>query len=209
MDVFDAIKKRRCVRKYLTVPVEWEKVGKVLDAGRMAPSAGNLQDWKFIVVLDPDKRKEVSEACMQQYWMNAAPVHIIVCGEPKKVGKFYAERGEKCYSMQNCACAAENMFLAATALGLGMSWVGAFDEGMIRRALSIPDAIIPYNVLVLGYADEMPSEPAKYTLENVVFFEKWGNRVKDMVELTGQYSEYVKSALLKAKKFVEKLTKKQ
>lgn len=208
MDVFDAIKKRRCVRKYLSVPVEWEKVGKVLDAGRMAPSAGNLQDWKFIVVLDPDKRKEVSEACMQQYWMNAAPVHIVICGEPGKVKRFYAERGEKLYSIQNCANAAQNMFLAATALGLGMAWVGAFDERMLKRALSIPDTATPYNVLVLGYPDESPGEPAKYTLENVVFLERWGNRVKDVVELTGEYSEYVKKALLKAKKLVEKITKK-
>jgi len=208
MDVFDAIKKRRCVRKYLSVPVEWENVGKVLDAGRMAPSAGNLQDWKFIIVLDPDKRKEVAEACMQQYWMNAAPVHIVVCGEPAKVKRFYAERGEKLYSIQNCALAAENIFLAATALDLGMAWVGAFDDTMLRRALSIPDTAVPYAVLTLGYPDETPGEPAKYTIENVVFFEKWGNRIKDAAEMYREYSDYVKRALLSAKKLVERITKK-
>ena len=208
MDVFEAIKKRRCTRKYLSVPVEWEKVGKILDAGRQAPSAGNLQDWKFIVVLDPDKRKDISDACMQQHWMREAPVHIVVCGEPEKAARFYKERGEKLYSIQNCACAAENMFMAATALDLGMAWVGAFDERMIRRVLSIPESSVPYAVLTLGYADETSREPAKYTLENITFFERWGNRLSDESELMGEYSEHVKKALIKAKKFVTKLKKK-
>lgn len=203
MDVFDAIKKRRSIRRYLPVPVEWEKVGMILDAGRLAPSAGNLQDWKFIVVLDPETKKKITESCLQQHWMNEAPVYIVVCSDTKKVGRFYGDRGEKLYSVQNCAGAMENMFIAATALELGMAWVGAFEERMIRRALTIPENISVQAVLTLGYPDEIPREPAKYTLENVVFLEKWGNRVKDIVDLTGEYSEYIRKALLKTKKLVE------
>ena len=63
------ITERRSVRSYLDLPIEREKLGMVLDAGSMAPSAGNIQDWKFIVVVDLDKRKEIAEACLEQYWM--------------------------------------------------------------------------------------------------------------------------------------------
>jgi hypothetical protein len=79
---------------------------------------------------------------------------------------------------------------------------------MLRRALSIPDTAVPYAVLALGYPDETPGEPAKYTVENVVFFEKWGNRAKDIAEMYREYSDYVKRALLNAKKLVERIVKK-
>ncbi|MEM4282440.1 MAG: nitroreductase family protein [Candidatus Woesearchaeota archaeon] len=204
MDALEAIKKRRSIRKYLSIPVEWDKLSKILEAGSLAPCAGNLQAWKFIIVLDPDKRREIAEACSQQWWMAAAPVHIIVCGEPKKVGRFYSERGEQLYIIQDCAAAAENMFIAATALELGMCWVGAFDEKMLKKAVSMPENAIPYAVLTLGYPDESPSQPAKYSIEKLTYFEKWGNTARSEAEITGEYSEYVKQALVKAKKFLEK-----
>ena len=79
MDVFECIRTRRSVRKYLPKQVEWDKVGMILDAGRYAPSAGNLQNWQFLVVIDEDKRKQIAEVSARQFWMAQAPIQIIIC----------------------------------------------------------------------------------------------------------------------------------
>jgi len=118
MDTFDAIKKRRSIRKYLDIPVEWYKITKILEAGKQAPSSGNLQTWRFIVVTDKKIRRELAEASLQQYWMESAPVHIIVCSEVGIAKQFYGLRGERFYSIQNSAAAIQNILLAAYSLNL-------------------------------------------------------------------------------------------
>ena len=130
MEALECIYTRRSIRKYLSQHVEWEKVGNILEAGRVAPSAGNLQNWRFIVVMDRGKREKIAELCLGQHWMSSAPVHIIICSQPGTCKRFYGTRGEKLYCIQNCAAVAENMLLAAHAQGLGGCWVSAFDEDM-------------------------------------------------------------------------------
>ncbi len=173
MEVLECIKTRRSTRKFLDVPVEWDKIGTIVDAGRSAPTSGNLQNWKFIVVLDEEKRKEISEACLKQFWMERAPVHIVICSEPEKAKRFYGIRGERLYSIQNCAASAENMILTAHSLGLGSCWVGAFDEDMLKRALGIPDYARPQAIIPIGYPAEKVPTPMQYQLENLVFMEAW------------------------------------
>ncbi len=208
MDVYDAVQQRRSIRKFLEIPVEWEKIGEMLDAGRLAPSAGNVQDWKFIVVIDPDKRWKVAEACIEQYWMAAAPVQIIVCSEPKKSERFYGDRGEKIYAIQNCAAAVENMLLMAEELELGACWVGAFDIDILRSATGIPETVVPQAVIPVGYPDEKPSVPLKFDLPMLVFFDEWGARFKDMATVKGEYDVKVQKALKQAKELLEKVRKK-
>lgn len=191
MDVMEAIAKRRSVRKYLDKPVPWDDVGSVVDAGRQAPSAGNLQNWKFIIVTDEAKRKAIGEACLQQQWMHDAPVHLVVCTEPRKAIQFYGIRGDRLYSIQNCAAAMQNMLLAATSLGLGSCWVGAFDEGMLKAAASIPEYARPQGVVTLGYAAETPKVPVQYTIENVVYLQRWGSRIGDMDAVMGHYGNKI------------------
>ena len=190
MQTLECIRTRRSVRKFLDKPVEFENLGNVLDAGRLAPSAGNIQDWKFILVTDGAKREELANACAQQVWMANAPAHIVVCAD-KKSERLYGERGEKIYLIQNSAAAVENMLLAAHDQGLGACWVSAFDEEMVRRALVIPSDVIPQAVVVLGYADEKPEFPSKFTLEEVTYVEKWGARIKDMEAFLGYYYKNV------------------
>ncbi len=189
MDLMEAIAKRRSVRRYLEKPVAWDDVGTILDAGRLAPSAGNLQNWKFIVVTDAAKRKAISEACLQQHWMATAPVHIVICAEPRKAIQFYGIRGDRLYSVQNCAAAAQNMLLAATACGLGSCWVGAFDEGMLKSAASIIEEARPQSVITIGYPAETPKEPMHYTIENVAFLQRWGSRIGDVDAVMGHYGK--------------------
>jgi nitroreductase len=206
MEVLECIKTRRSIRKFLDVPVEWDKVGQIVDAGRCAPNAGNLQNWKFIVVLNEDTRKKLAEACLQQLWMAKAPVHIIICSEPDKAKRFYGIRGERLYSIQNCAAAVQNMLLTAHSLGLGACWVGAFDEDMIKRAVDVPDYARPQAVIPVGYPAEKIPTPMQYQLENLVFIEKWGLRL-DVDEYLGYTSAVVQDMIEKGKKAIKNISK--
>ncbi|MBW3001611.1 nitroreductase family protein [Candidatus Woesearchaeota archaeon] len=205
METLEAIRLRRSIRKYMDVPVEFEKVGNILDAGRLAPNAGNVQDWRFILVTKEDSRKKIAEACVKQYWMQDAPVHIVVVGQPKKVATFYGEKGEKIYCRHNSAAAIENMLLAATDQGLGSCWVGAFEESMLRKALNIPADASPQAVITIGYAAEKPAMPQKFKTENIAFIEQYGNRIKDLAAFLGYYGEHVQSAIKKGKEMFRKV----
>jgi nitroreductase len=171
MDVLEAMQSRRSIRRYLDVPVEWDKVGTILDAGRVAPSAGNLQAWRFVVVKKADKRKAIAEACLQQYWMEQAPVFIVIFAELPKMEQHYGLRGVRLYSVQSCAMAAMQMMLAAETLGLGSCFVGAFDENAIARVFNLPDTARPQGIVTIGYADEQPEMPLRYRLENIAWTE--------------------------------------
>jgi len=207
MDVIECIKTRRSIRKFLDIPVEWDKVGEIVDAGRHAPNSGNLQNWKFVVVLNQDTRNAIAEACLQQMWMAKAPVHIIMCAEPEKTKRFYGIRGERLYAVQNCAAAIENMLLAAHSLGLGACWVGAFDEDMLKRTVGLPAFIRPQAVIPIGYPGEKVPTPMQYQLENLVFMEAWGNKIKDMNEYMGYTSAVVRDMIEKGKKAIKKIKK--
>ncbi len=207
MDVLEAVVTRRSIRKYLDVPVEWDKVGTILEAGRWAPSAGNLQNWKFITIDDPGKRKAIAEACVGQLWMAQAPLHIVIVSEPDTARRHYGVRGERLYSIQNCACAAQNMMLAAHAIGLGTCWVGAFDEERIKETVNIPEHVRPQMIITVGYPAETPKIPWKLTLEDVQFFRSYGgqiNKVKDINLYLGYTAHYVRGAMQKGAELLDK-----
>ncbi|RLE47688.1 nitroreductase family protein [Candidatus Woesearchaeota archaeon] len=207
MDVFDIIYNRRSVRKFKDIPVEMEKIGKILDAGRLAPSAGNLQDWKFILVKKPETIEAVAKSCLEQFWIDSAPVLIVVCTDPSRTIEHYGNRGEF-YSYHNGAAAVMSMIFAASAQGLATCWVGAFEDAMIKRILNIPDNVIVHAVLPIGYAAEKPPAPSKFNLENVTFLESYGNRIKDVAAYFQHYAEHVRAVARKGKEFVQKIAEK-
>jgi nitroreductase len=180
MNVFEAIATRRTIRKFTMQEVPMEILGVILDAGRYAPSAGNLQNWKFILIKNKDNRAKIAEASMQQMWIAEAPVIVVVCAEIEKVRQYYGIRGERLYAIQNCAAAIQNMLLTAHALGLASAWIGAFDETMLRRAINIPEDIRPQAILPIGYPDEIVPAPTHYMLENVCYFESYGSRIANI-----------------------------
>ena len=180
MNVFEAIATRRSIRKYTAQDIPMEILGVILDAGRYAPSAGNVQNWRFVIIKNKESKQKVAEAAMQQMWIAEAPVIILVCAETEKIKQFYGIRGERLYSIQNCAAAIQNMLLTAHSLGLASTWIGAFDENMLRRALGIPEDIRPQAILPFGYPDEIVPAPTHYTLDNVCYFESYGNRIANI-----------------------------
>ncbi len=209
METFECISTRRSIRRYLDIPVEWDKIGTILEAGRLAPSSGNIQDWNFIVVQDEDKRKAIAEASLRQHWMSKAPVYIVVCSDLKKSERVYGVRGNRLYSIQNSAAAIENMLLTAHSVGLGACWIGAFDENVVSRVLNIPDYARPQAIITIGYSDEKPKTPQRFPLTTVAFLEKYGNRIKDMAAVMHDYSVVILTEKGKelAKKIKEKLGK--
>ena len=210
MDTEECILTRRSVRKYKkNVKVDMEKLGRILEAGRAAPSSGNVQNWMFIVVDDEDKRKKIADACFKQYWMGDAAIQIVICDKPDEVKRHYGLRGERLYSVQNCAAVAENMLLMAHAEGLGSCWIGAFDEDKIKDILGIVKEARPQIILTIGYAAEQPHIPSKYKLDNVVYWNQWWGRIRDTDFFLGYgTSTKLRQWAKNGKKALEKATKK-
>ncbi|MEM4756001.1 MAG: nitroreductase family protein [Candidatus Woesearchaeota archaeon] len=174
------LRNRRSIRKYKDIPLDWEIIGELLYAGRDAPSAGNLQARKFIVITDQAKRKAVAEACFHQYWIATAPLLIVIVAEPEKLARFYGVRGERFYSIQECAVAAQNIIIAAQSLGLGSCFVSAFDEEDLRAVLKIPQFSRPQVVVTIGYPDEIVPEPPKYQLWDITYLQSYGTKIRDI-----------------------------
>lgn len=178
-DILELIKSRRNVTQFLPKFVSWENISRVLDAGRHAPSCGNIQNWKFIVIFKPDLKQEVAAAAHEQYEISQAFALIAVCAEPEKAERYYGEKGRKFYTVQNCAAAVQNMLLEAHSLGLAARWVGAFDEDKVKDLLTIPAEVEVHTIVALGYAKDIPPKPPKYPLETVVYFGSWRMRIAD------------------------------
>ena len=170
MTVHEAIQNRFSVRAYLDKPVEEEKLARVLEAARLAPSAGNRQEWRFVVVQDAATRAELMEAANGQAFVGQAPVVIAACAEGEQ---HVMTCGQLSYPI-DVAIALEHIALAATEEGLGTCWIGAFKEDQVKKILGIPDNVRVVDLMPLGYpAAEAPAK-RRLTLEEIVKWEKWG-----------------------------------
>lgn len=175
MELDNALKERRSVRKFLDKDVSWLLIAEILDAGRLAPSSGNIQNWYFIVVRVKDVKGKIAKHSVGNEWAVKAPVLIVVCADVGKGKRMYGSRGEGLYSIQNCANAALQMMLKATDLGLGSCWIGSFDEDGLIRDLEIKDGIKPEVIIAIGYSAEK-KESKRAELNTMVFFDKFGEK---------------------------------
>ena len=169
MEITEAIRSRRSIRNYQDRPIEQEKLMRILEAGRLAPSARNLQDWKFIVVRDKAKRQRLSEAAMGQPHLAKAPAVIAACAT--QAGNVMP-CGQYCYPI-DLAIAVDHMSLAAMAEGLGTCWIGAFDPQAAREVLGLPPGVEPIAFTPLGFAADAPREKKRKSRAELVKFERW------------------------------------
>jgi len=176
MDFDKCLKGRRSIRKYKDKKIPWNKLALILDSARYSPSAGNLQNWRFIIVDEEEKKEKISTACLGQKWMNQAPVFIIVCSDNATIDKFYKNLK---FPVQNCAVAVQNIMLAAYSFKIGSCWIGAFDEMEVKRELKIPDNISVEAIITLGYSFEKPEIPRRTDLNNLLHFNEWKGKAKD------------------------------
>jgi nitroreductase len=171
LDLFEAIKQRRSIRAYTTEDVPDEEVKKLIEAARWAPSAGNIQPWRFVIVRDAKIRQKLAEAALNQTFIEEAPVVIVVCADEARSSRGYGNRGATLYCLQDTAAATQNILLAAHALGLGTCWVGAFREELVKKALNAPINIRPVAIIPVGHAAEKPRAPSRRSLEEIVHYE--------------------------------------
>lgn len=169
MNVFEAIKKRRSVRAYKDTPVPKEKILKIIEAARLAPSAGNRQPWRFIVVTRKDLRERLMEASFGQKFVGEAPVVIAAIG-------LRPEHKMECdvpsYAV-DLAIAVDHMTLVACEEGLGTCWIGAFRQDEVRKILRVPSKYKVVALLTLGYPADKPSPKVRKPLEEIVCWEEF------------------------------------
>jgi nitroreductase len=151
LDLYDAIEKRSSVRSFTGRDVPEVTVTRLLQAAVRAPTAGNLQPWRFFVVRDPMVKRDLALAAGGQSFIEQAPVVIVVAADLDASARGYGSRGENLYAIQDTAAAVENLLLAAVAEGLGACWIGAFAEKMASEALSLPVRIRPLAMVPIGY----------------------------------------------------------
>lgn len=169
MDVLTAIKGRRSIRAYSPREIEDEKLKRVLEAGRLAPSAVNRQEWKFIVVKDPAIREQLVEAASGQKFLGEAPLALVACGtEPTKVMKC----GQHAYNI-DVSIALSFMILEAWEQGLGSCWLGHFDEDKVKKILDIPPEVRVVAMTPLGYPAETPAPRPRKSLDEIVSYDKY------------------------------------
>ena len=176
MNIFDCIFNRRSTRSFTKEKVDDKLIGVMLHAATHAPSAGNTQEWVFIVVKDEDVKEKLAEAAIKQDFVAKAPVVIVVCMDKEKVSMHYSKRGEALYGVQDTAAATMNMMLAAEALGLKTCWVGAFDEDRVGHVLELPNEVRPMAIVPVGYSDETPIKPRRIPFENVTHVNAYGKK---------------------------------
>ncbi|MEW6407605.1 MAG: nitroreductase family protein [Patescibacteria group bacterium] len=173
MEFFDLIKKRQSIRVFQEKLVEEEKVKKILQAANSAPSAGNLQAYKIVVVRDKEIKEKLCQAALGQDPILSAPVVFVFFADILQSSQKYGVRGEKMYSLQDATIAASYAQLAAADLGLGIVWIGAFEDGEIRAVLNAPKELVPVAILPVGYPAEKPEKTERKRVEDLVKWEKF------------------------------------
>ncbi|MFI3323891.1 MAG: nitroreductase family protein [Rikenellaceae bacterium] len=158
-----SIHERASVRSYTSEPVSREQLVELAKAGMAAPTGSNKQPWEFILIQDRATLDKIGEVKPP---VGKAPAAIVVLGDNSISGSWVLD----------CAAATENILLAATSMGLGTVWTGAYNnqkfEAILQDLLELPDGIMPLAVIAVGYADGTPTPKNKY-VESKVHFEKY------------------------------------
>jgi nitroreductase len=169
MNVFEAIKSRRSIRSFADQTIEEEKLRKVLEAGRLAPSAANMQEWKFVVVRDKETKEKLATAANNQRFIAKADVVIVGCAT--EVDKIMT-CGQYTYPI-DLAIAMDHMSLQAVEEGLGTCWIGAFDEAEVKKVLGIPPEIRVVELMPLGYPLFVPEPRPRKGIDEIVAYDRW------------------------------------
>jgi nitroreductase len=169
MEFSELIKTRYSVRAYKPDPVEDEKLQKVLEAARLAPTAVNRQPFQLIVIHTKGREEELNRIYGRD-WFVQPPLVIAICGVPDLA---WSRRDGMNYYTVDVTIAMDHLILAATDLGLGTCWIGAFDPDAAREVLGLPDTVEPIAFTPLGYPADEPREKKRKPLSELVRYENW------------------------------------
>ena len=170
MNVFETIRKRSSVRNFLDTSIDEEVLMSVLEAGRLAPSAKNRQEWRFVVVKDREVRRKVAEAANGQSFVGEAPVVIVACAFNDG---YVMSCGQPSYPI-DVAIALDHISLAAVECGLGTCWIGAFNEDKVKKILGIPEDVRVVELMPIGYpAVQTVKEKNRLSFNKIVKNGRW------------------------------------
>ena len=172
MEVMEALKGRQSVKHYLPTPVEREKLEKVLEAGRLAPSAYNSQCRKFVVLTDPAVKRAFREKAGAQPMIEEAPVVIVMCSTPDTAHDDLMPCGEVKHPIDT-ALSGAYMMLEAYDQGLGTCWLGAFNAEAVKEVLGIPDEVKVVTMIPLGYHDGTQERKTRKPLHDSLCFDHY------------------------------------
>ncbi len=168
MTVLEAIRKRYSCRAYQDRSIERGKLDNILEAARLAPSAKNMQDWRFVVVTDKETKRQVAETTNRPEVFEKAGAIIAACSNSD-----YVMRCGQAIGPIDVAIALEHICLQAAELGLGTCWIGSFDPKKVRRTLGIPDDIVIVELMAVGYPADNRPEPKREPMDRIACYEKW------------------------------------
>jgi len=167
--ILNNILERTSIRSYLDKSVEEEKIEKLLRAGMAAPTSKNKQPWHFVVVTDKSLLQKLAEASPRAAMAAKAPLAIVVCGNMTKA----LDGDARDFWIQDCSAASENILLAATGMGLGAVWTGAYPAKerytAVSEVLGLPETLIPLNTIVIGYPDGDVTPKDKWKESNISY----------------------------------------
>jgi len=168
MDILEIIRTRRSIRKYEPEAISEEEISKILEAGRWAPSAGNSQPWRFIVLRSEDMKKKLADTLTWGRFLSQAPLGIAVTVNPRASS----------HPVEDGAAATQNMLLEAHSLGLGACWIGTYGSGneeSAKKVLNVPEDDRLLSVIVIGHPAES-RQGTRRKLDEVTFTDRYGSR---------------------------------
>jgi nitroreductase len=170
MKVIEEIVERRSIREFSPKTIEPEKIARILEAARLAPTARNQQDWKLLLVKNPDIKEQLVEAASpHQQFLKGAPIIIAACA----LNPVYVMRcGHPAYLI-DLAIVLEHVALQAVREGLGTCWIGSFDENKAKTVLGIPPEVRIVELMPLGYPENVPLVRNRKTIEDLTCWDKW------------------------------------
>ncbi len=168
MDTLEAIKGRRSIREFTDAPISKEILTEILDAARWAPSGGNQQRWRFVVVTEPQVKEMIRKVSPGIFAMPAT--FIVICMK-KKAG---ARAWDEWLYGADCGIAAQNIMLAAFSLGIGTCVVASFAKEALREILEVPEGIEPSLIVTLGHYESLPEAPERKPLKEIAFRNRYG-----------------------------------
>ena len=169
MEFAELVRKRYSVRAYRPDPVPEPVLARVLEAGRLAPTAANRQPFRILVIHTAGRQEELAKM-YHRPWFSQAPLVLGVCCLPAEA---WVRRDGKNYGDVDAAIVMDHLVLAAASEGLGTCWVGAFDPPAVREVLGLPSGVEPVAFTPLGYADDKASEKKRKSLEELLRRERW------------------------------------
>ncbi len=168
-DFFATVRNRHSIRKYQAdMPVEDEKLHAILEMACAAPSAGDLQAYRIIVVASRERREALCAVAQNQNFICEAPLALVFCADPERSAKQFGERGRELYAVQDATISAAYTQLAVVAAGLGSTWVGHFDDAAVASTLELEAHLKPVAILAVGYPAEIPESTSRRPIDEVI-----------------------------------------